>query len=266
MNATGPRAEDIPVTDSLHPPLHADPAALWDHGCALFLDFDGTLVDLAPEPDAVVVPPGLVDTLAGIRARLGGALAVVSGRAVAAIDTFLHPLDLPVAGVHGSERRDGEGRMTLAPTPRLDRVEQAAAALVNAHPGLALEAKRGALALHYRQAPQLETLCREAMQAAVAASPGLVLLEGKMVFEAKSAGASKGLAIEAFLRETPFVGRRPVFFGDDSTDEAGFAAAQQAGGIGVKVGAGATQAQHRIAGPDRLRRSLADWLQAAART
>ena len=252
------------MNDTLHPPLLDDPATLLDPGCALFLDFDGTLVDLAPEPDAVVVTPGLIDTLAGIRTQLGGALAVVSGRAVAAIDTFLHPLDLPVAGVHGSERRGVDGHMTLLPAPRLDAVEHAAAALVNAHPGLSLEAKRGALALHYRQAPQLESLCREVMRAAVSASPGVALLEGKMVFEAKSVGASKGLAIESFLREPPFAGRRPVFFGDDSTDEAGFAAAQQAGGIGVKVGAGATQARHRIAGPDRLRRALTAWLQAAS--
>lgn len=252
MNAPGP---GLPLSD---------PAAVLDGGSALFLDFDGTLVDLAPEPDAVVVPPGLVDTLAAVRARLGGALAVVSGRAVAAIDTFLHPLDLPVAGVHGSERRDAAGRMTLLPTPRLDDVERAAAALVNAHMGLALEAKRGALALHYRQAPALEPLCRQAMQAAVDASPGLTLLAGKMVFEAKSVSASKGLAIEAFLREPPFAGRRPVFFGDDATDEAGFTTVQHLGGIGVKVGAGDTGACRRIAGPAALRAALAAWVHATA--
>ena len=238
-----------------------DPLTLLHDDTALFLDFDGTLVDLAPEPDAVVVPEGLIDALARVRARLHGALAIVSGRAVVAIDQFLHPLDLPAAGVHGSERRDVAGRMTLLPTPRLDVVERAATALVNQFPGLALEAKRGALALHYRQAPELEMLCRSTMQTAVDASPGLTLLAGKMVFEAKSVGASKGLAIADFLREAPFAGRRPLFFGDDSTDEAGFAAVQQHGGVGVKVGAGDTQARHRISGPAALRQALLAWHQ-----
>lgn len=230
---------------------------------ALFLDFDGTLVELAPEPDAIVIPPELVPLLAALRERLGGALAVVSGRAVGAIDTFLHPLDLPVAGVHGSERRTANGNMVLLPTPSLQTVEEAAAQLLRAHPGLALEPKRGALALHYRQAPQLQDLCRQTMEAAVAASPGVSLLHGKMVFEAKSAQANKGLAIDAFLQEPPFAGRVPVFLGDDTTDEAGFGVAQRAGGAGIKVGQGDTLARHRIASPAAVRAALQSWLTAA---
>ncbi|MGC3986199.1 MAG: trehalose-phosphatase [Pseudorhodoferax sp.] len=227
---------------------------------ALFLDFDGTLVELAPEPDAIVIPPELVPLLAALRERLGGALAVVSGRAVGAIDTFLHPLDLPVAGVHGSERRAADGNLVLLPTPSLDTVEQAAARLLHEHPALAVEPKRGAVALHYRQAPQLEELCRRTMEAAVAASPGVTLLHGKMVFEAKSSLANKGKALGDFLQEAPFAGRKPVFLGDDTTDEPGFQVAQKLGGTGIKVGAGDTLAQHRIAGPAAVRAGLAAWL------
>lgn len=227
---------------------------------ALFLDFDGTLVELAPEPDAIVIPTELVPLLAALRERLGGALAVVSGRAVGAIDTFLHPLDLPVAGVHGSERRTAEGNLVLIPTPSLDAVEQAAAQLLAAHPALAVEPKRGAVALHYRQAPHLQDLCLRTMESAVAASPGVTLLHGKMVLEAKSSLASKGKALGAFMQEPPFAGRKPVFLGDDTTDEAGFAAAQELGGAGIKVGQGETLARHRIAGPAAVRAGLAAWL------
>ncbi|WP_326542511.1 trehalose-phosphatase [Pseudorhodoferax sp.] len=227
---------------------------------ALFLDFDGTLVELAPEPDAIVIPPDLVPLLAALRERLGGALAVVSGRAVGAIDTFLHPLDLPVAGVHGSERRAADGNLVLLPTPSLDTVEQAAARLLHEHPALAVEPKRGAVALHYRQAPQLEDICRRTMEAAVAASPGVSLLHGKMVFEAKSSLANKGKALDAFLQEPPFAGRKPVFLGDDTTDEPGFQVAQKLGGTGIKVGQGETLARHRIAGPAAVRAGLKDWL------
>jgi trehalose 6-phosphate phosphatase len=227
---------------------------------ALFLDFDGTLVELAPEPDAIVIPPDLVPLLAALRDRLGGALAVVSGRSVGAIDTFLHPLDLPAAGVHGSERRAADGNLVLLPTPSLDTVEQAAARLLHDHPALAVEPKRGAVALHYRQAPQLQDLCRRTMEAAVAASPGVTLLHGKMVFEAKSSLANKGKALGAFLEEAPFAGRKPVFLGDDTTDEPGFQVAQHLGGVGIKVGPGETLAQHRIGGPAAVRAGLAAWL------
>lgn len=235
---------------------------LLDADCALFLDFDGTLVELAPEPDAIVIPPDLVELLAALRERLGGALAVVSGRAVGAIDTFLHPLDLPAAGVHGSERRAADGHLVLLPTPSMDTVERAAAALLEAQPALAVEPKRGALALHYRQAPHLEALCRRTMEDAVALSPGVSLLHGKMVFEAKSSQANKGIAIDAFLQEPPFTGRRPVFIGDDTTDEPGFSVVQNCGGVGIKVGQGPTLASHRVAGPAALRDAFQRWVAA----
>lgn len=224
--------------------------------CALFLDFDGSLVDLAPQPEAVIVPSGLIATLGAIHRYLGGALALISGRPIEQIDGFLRPLQLPVAGVHGTERRSADGTVTLLSTHPLQEVEDAAHALAALHPALRVENKRGSVALHYRQAPELERLCLEIMQAAVDGSPGLTLLRGKMVAEAKPGGASKGHAIEAFLKEAPFAGRMPVFVGDDVTDEVGFSTVQRLHGLGIKVGEGATVAWQRLASPAALRYQL----------
>lgn len=224
--------------------------------CALFLDFDGTMVDLAPQPHAVHVPQPLLVLLRELDSFLGGAVAVISGRPMQQIDGFLAPLRLPVAGVHGAERRGADGRLHLLDTHPLDHVEEAACTLAAEHPGLLVENKRGSLALHYRMAPELEELCLRTMQQAVDESTGLALMRGKMVVEAKPGGASKGHAIEAFLREPPFAGRTPVFIGDDVTDEVGFSTVQRLGGVGIKIGDGSTAAQHRVAHPAALRQEL----------
>lgn len=224
--------------------------------CALFLDFDGTMVDIAPQPHAVHVPEPLLTVLHEVREALHGAMAVISGRPIAQIDDFLQPLRLPVAGVHGAERRDAAGRVHLLNTHPLDHVEEAAFALAAQHDGLLVENKRGSLALHYRQAPHLEELCVRTMQEAVAESPGITMLRGKMVVEAKPGGASKGRAIEDFLGEPPFAGRTPVFIGDDVTDEVGFSTVQRLGGLGIKVGEGATVAWQRLPDPSTLRNEL----------
>ena len=224
--------------------------------CALFLDFDGSLVDLAPQPEAVIVPSELVATLQSLSGYLGGALALISGRPIEQIDAFLTPLRLPAAGVHGAERRGADGGITLLSTHPLERVEAAALTLAARHPLLRVENKRGSIALHYRQAPELEELCLDTMQAAVEESPGLTLLRGKMVAEAKPGGASKGRAIEAFMQEAPFAGRTPVFVGDDFTDEVGFSTVQRLSGLGIKVGDGPTVAWQRLASPAALRYQL----------
>lgn len=224
--------------------------------CALFLDFDGTLVDLAPQPEAVIVPSGLVGTLEAVHGYLGGALALISGRPIEQIDSFLQPLRLPIAGVHGTERRGAAGGLTLLSTHPLQQVEKAALALAARHSSLRVEKKRGSIALHYRQAPELELECLRTMQTAVEESPGLTLLRGKMVVEAKPGGASKGQAIEAFMQEPPFAGRCPVFVGDDFTDEVGFATVQRLRGLGVKVGPGASVAFQRLASPAVFRYQL----------
>ena len=231
---------------------------------ALFLDFDGTLVDIADQPDEIEVPASLVQTLMSLNAYLSGAIAVVSGRPIRQIDGFLRPLRVAAAGVHGTERRSATGVMTLLSTHPMDAVEQAARKLAAQHTGLLVEGKRGSLALHYRQAPELESVCLETMQAAVQASPGVTLIRGKMVVEAKPGGISKGGAIESFMREPPFAGRTPLFVGDDITDEAGFSSVQRMGGLGVKVGTGPSVAWQRIATPQQFRRELQDAV--AART
>lgn len=229
---------------------------LGNRASAVFLDFDGTLVDLAPTPDGVRVAPGVIEALALLAERHGGALAVISGRPVAQIDAMLAPLTLPVAGVHGVERRGADGQLHVAATPDVAPVLARARALAAMYPGLLVEQKRGAVALHYRLAPELEPLCLQEMTAAVQACPGVLLLHGKMVVEAKPAATDKGGAIAAFMRENPFAGRRPVFAGDDTTDEAGFAFVQQAGGQGVKVGGGPSAATLRLASPGALRAAL----------
>ncbi|EZP39857.1 trehalose-phosphatase [Janthinobacterium sp. TB1-E2] len=225
-------------------------------GSAVFFDFDGTLVDLAPTPDGVRLEAGVVDALMLLARWHGGALALVSGRPVAQIDAMLAPLILPVAGVHGVERRGADGTRHVAATPDVSSVLAHARALAAVYPGLLVEHKRGAVALHYRLAPELEQLCLQEMTLAVQACPGLLLLHGKMVLEAKPAATDKGGAIAAFMAEAPFKGRRPVFAGDDTTDEAGFAYVQQIGGQGVKVGSGPSAASLRLASPDVLRTVL----------
>jgi len=138
----------------------------------------------------------------------------------------------------------------------MDAVKDAALSLARAHPALVVEAKRGSVAVHYRQAPELQAVCLTIMQAAVEASSGLTLLCGKMVVEAKPSCASKSQAIEAFLAEPPFAGRTPVFVGDDETDEAGFDSVQRRGGIGVKIGEGPTVARERLANPEAMRDAM----------
>jgi trehalose 6-phosphate phosphatase len=226
-------------------------------GQALFLDFDGTLVDLAPRPDAIVVEPALTASLRRLHERLGGALALISGRSIDDLDRWLQPLVLPAAGVHGAERRGAGGVVTTAALPSLESVAACARRLAQAHAGVRVERKAAAVALHYREAPGAEAACVEAFSAAVAEAPGLRLLHGKMVLEALPLGVSKGHAVEAFLAEPPFLGRQPVFIGDDVTDEAGFDVVQRRGGIAVKVGPGPTIATERLAGAAEVRQWLA---------
>ena len=232
------------------PPLGPD--------AALFLDFDGTLVAIAETPEAVEVPDGLVPLLIELHELLGGAVAVVSGRQIDVLDRFLAPLRLPAAGEHGVQRRDAEGHMREQQPPELGFVLDTCNALAGAHAGLLVERKHAAVALHYRMAPQLESLCREALTALLVDQPQLELLHGKCVFEVKPAGMNKGIAIDAFLDEAPFVGRVPVFAGDDTTDETGFAVVQRRpDGVAIKVGAGPSQALHRLNTPAAVHRWLA---------
>ncbi|PJI99260.1 trehalose 6-phosphatase [Acidovorax sp. 69] len=229
---------------------------------ALFLDFDGTLTELAPRPEAVRVASGLPPTLASLHTHLGGALAIVTGRPEADIDRFLAPLRLPLASEHGAQYRLGNTSVPAVSAPDLGFVLQAAQSLAARHPGLLVETKRVSVALHYRQAPQLEALCHDTLARAMRHVEGVELLCGKCVFEVKPCGAHKGQAIADFMTQAPFAGRIPVFVGDDVTDETGFAAVQARGGWGIKVGEGPTMAQHRCMTSAALR----GWLSSARTT
>lgn len=222
----------------------------WRDDWALFLDVDGTLVEIAPSPAATRVPLRVIEALAAVRERLGGALALVSGRPIADVDRLFAPLTLPAAGIHGAERRDAAGRVRL----RDDRAALAPARRVLAawaamHQGVLLEDKGSALALHYRLAPDVEPDARRiAATALAAAGPAFRLRDGKNALEIGADSVDKGQAIEAFMREPPFSDRVPVFLGDDVTDEDGFAAVNRLGGHSIAVGVErATQARWRLA-------------------
>jgi trehalose 6-phosphate phosphatase len=224
---------------------------------AFFIDFDGTLVDIAPRPDLVEVEPRVRRLLESLSDRFDHAVAVVTGRSLDVVDGFLAPLKLPVAAEHGSIRRDASGHVH-AEDRGIEAVNEAAAKLeqlVAANSGLLLERKQASVALHYRQRPGLAELCAAAVQDAVAGVSGLVILPGKMVYELRPQGIDKGLAVEAFLAEPPFSGRIPVYVGDDVTDEHAFAAVNAAGGITIKIGDGDTEAEYRTD-----RQGLFDWM------
>jgi trehalose 6-phosphate phosphatase len=207
---------------------------------ALFLDVDGTLVEIAQSPESVRVPASLRNTLDLASERVSGALALISGRKLGDLDQLFAPSIFPAAGQHGFERRDYSGNLIL-PLVDLTRLETARnhlVALVQRHPGLLLEDKGSGLALHYRNAPHLEASLRQLMnELLICAAPQFELKPGKFVFELTPAGYSKRTAIEAFMQEEPFVGRTPVFVGDDITDEDGFAAVNALGGYSIRVGA-----------------------------
>ncbi len=229
--------------------MHALPAVLPPEQTAFFFDFDGTLVDLAPTPDGVLVRPDMLALLRQLRRATHGAVAIVSGRGIDSIDGFLRMPDLPVAGLHGAERRDANGDTQRVGfnDQRLLHMEQVLAEVVRTHTGMLLEIKGASLALHYRNAPEHEGTARAATERLAADyAEAYVLQPGKMVYEIKPKDVDKGRALRAFLDEPPFAGRRAVFAGDDLTDEKGFAVVNALGGLSIKVGGGDTIAQTRI--------------------
>lgn len=234
---------------------------------ALFLDVDGSLLDIAHRPDAVHVAPDLCDILARLGTALDGALALISGRSIADLDRLFSPMVLPMAGQHGLERRDADGRRSQPPAHPVGfaAAEAALAEFVTAHPGTRLERKSHALALHFREAPKVAHAARAAAAAAAALThPPLTVTTGKMVVELRVGGADKGAAIRALLDTPPFRGRRPVFVGDDVTDEDGFAAVNALNGESILVGERPTQARWRISSAGALRmwlRTLAQQLE-----
>jgi trehalose 6-phosphate phosphatase len=213
-----------------------------------FFDFDGTLTELADTPNAVIVEDRARRALEALFHAASGAVAIVTGREIDAIDSFLAPLKLPIAGVHGFERRHGE-IMFSAPCIEDSAAARSAEKVLRSfaahNPGLLFERKRGALALHYRLRPELEHLCVSLVEELSTRLPQAVLTRGKFVIEARLHTATKGTAISDFLQEPPFLGRIPFFAGDDATDEDAFRTVNAAGGISIKVGPGETAASSR---------------------
>lgn len=225
-------------------------AVTQNEGWALFLDVDGTLLELAETPELVYVPQDLKSLLNELSTRLDGALALISGRALADLDKLFSPLRFCASGVHGAERRDAAGRV-LHPSVKLNRLAEARdelAQFVAAHAGLLLEDKSFAVAVHFRLAPHLESAVRSRVQSVVSAlGSEYVLQKGKCVYEVRPGAWTKGTAIATFLQQQPFLGRTPIFIGDDVTDEDAFSVVNSFNGISVRVGdMSATNANFRL--------------------
>ena len=227
---------------------------------ALFLDFDGCIVDIAPTPESVDVPDCLPPLLVALREALGGAVAIVSGRPIEQIDGFLGTAVPVVAGLHGLERRRADGAIVRPPLPRndLDVVRAVLTEFAAKHPGVLVEDKQYTLALHYRLAPSLRDDCRDVVNAALKDAPqGWQAIGGKFVVEIRPCAHTKGTAIEAFMGEAPFLGRTPVFCGDDISDEDGFEVVNARGGVSIRVGKGSDT---RAAAQVDTVGGLLDWL------
>lgn len=231
-----------------------------DQEFALFLDFDGTLVEIAPSPEDVRLDRRVAPALDILRGSLGGALALVSGRPVAFLDSMLAPYRFDTAGLHGAQIRLGGELRAQADAPEAMReVMRDLVRFANSNVGIIVEDKRISVALHWRLAPQLKDDALALMRSTAARmGPGVRLQEGKSVAEIVPAGASKGGAISWLMESPPYAGRRPVFIGDDITDEAGFEVVNAMGGLSIRIGEGETRAAHRLASPTELRTILLD--------
>lgn len=208
---------------------------------ALFLDVDGTLLEIAATPEAVRVEPRVRTLLRSLYLRTAAAIALISGRTIARLDELFAPMaPLAAAGLHGFERRSATGYYYRCPLPNGAVLQRARIGLKNIaarHPGTLVEDKRFALALHYRLAQESEVeVLREMHSIAAQVRPHLQLQLGKMVAELRPAGASKGTAVRELLREPPFCGRWPIYIGDDLTDESAFEYVNSVGGMSIAVG------------------------------
>ncbi|MGZ9810392.1 trehalose-phosphatase [Pseudoroseicyclus sp. H15] len=244
-------------------PASIDPLALPPLGeAAIFLDFDGTLVDLAETPDGVKVPSDLSALLSELYRRSGGHTALISGRKVSDIDRFLPDFPGPVVGSHGAERRiDGEFESHPATgSPELEAVKAAARDWADRQENVLVEDKPVSIVLHFRQAPGLLEPAGAAMEEIVAAHEGYELHHAKMALELHPKGVSKGAAVQALI-EGRFAGRTPFVAGDDRTDEAMMEVALARGGSALKIGTGETAASLRLDTPSEFRALLSAWIE-----
>lgn len=246
--------------DVLHPATLPTPPNDMLENASLFLDFDGTLVEIAQRPDAVRVDTRLAVVLSNLVERLDGRIAVISGRPAAQVRDLL-AADVVVVGSHGLEFARRTGQIALPDRPsELDQVVEAMNRLARRYPGLVVEDKPLGAALHFRQCPLAEKECVE-LASELAAMHGLHTQPGKMMIEVRASGGDKGSALRTLMREPDMAGTRPVFMGDDLTDEPGFIAAAELGGAGILIGEERpTAARYRLKGVEV---TLA-WLEAAS--
>jgi trehalose 6-phosphate phosphatase len=235
-----------------------EPNANW----ALFLDIDGTLLDIADTPTAVAVPRELPALLAGLQGIFDNAVALISGRALGDIDRLFNPLKLSAAGQHGAEIRLAGGAVETQALSSGDLASllPALTAFVAEHPGLLLEDKGRTIAVHYRHAPQYRADIVSFLDSLVGdRSETIETIGGHRVFEIKPRAFNKGTAVARLMQAPPFAGRCPVFIGDDRTDEDGFAFVRAQDGHAIRVGLeGSSVAETRIAGPNEARAWLAE--------
>src|ERR1700733_2357193 len=228
--------------------------------CAVLLDIDGAILDLAPSPQQVWVPTGLRQTLALLNDRTGGALALVSGRALHDIDLIFSPLQLAAIGGHGAElRATADADPLVRAKPLGAALKRKLAGISELGPGILAEDKGYSLALHYRLAPELAGAVRAAVEKICAElTPGMVeILPGKLVVEVKTAGVSKAGAVCDLMNYPPFTNRNPIFIGDDTTDEPVFGVIAQFGGLGFSVGRVAPDVNGHFDKPESVRAWLA---------
>ena len=227
---------------------------------ALLLDIDGTLLELAPTPRDVVVPPNLASTLQALHDRLDGALALVSGRSLTDIDVIFAPLQFPAVGGHGAEMRlSVENEAVASHAPPMDNdLKRRFIAISHLSPGILYEDKGYSFALHYRLAPQFERTIYEAVSAIRADLPQapIEVLPGKFVCEIKPAGFTKATGVRELMSHAPFSGRNPIFIGDDVTDESVFAIMPAFRGVSFSVGRRA----HGVDGQFRAPKDVRAWL------
>lgn len=203
---------------------------------ALFLDFDGTLVEIAPRPDAVEVPPELPPLLARLAKRFQGAVGIVSGRPLTQLEALL-PVALPMAGDHGATQRLAPGaevRRRNLPVPSADWLSRAEA-LASGFPGAWVERKAHGFVFHYRLAPEAAGIARLLLEHMIGTQDDFLVMPARMAWEVKPRAVSKGTAVVELMAQPAFAARQPVFIGDDVTDEAGFEAARAAGGFGLRL-------------------------------
>ncbi len=228
--------------------------------CAILLDIDGTILDIAPAPQEVWVPPALRHTLARLQALTGGALALVSGRPLDDIDLILAPLQLAAIGGHGAEIRPVPGTEPQTRVGSLDAaLKRTLATVTELGPGILVEDKGYSLALHYRLAPERGPALRAAVAGICAHLPAgsVEILPGKLVVEVKPAGVSKALAVAELMTYPPFADRHPIFIGDDTTDEPVFGVIPGFGGLGFSVGRVVPGADGHFDKPEDVRSWLA---------